>query len=55
MNSKWSCAVSEGNILSDGTEKGLEVKYSIGTRASEYRVGGYIKGSAIYGQDSLPL
>ncbi len=37
----------------NGTEKGLEVKCSIGTRACEYRVEGYWIGRAIYGLDSF--
>ncbi len=36
-------------------KKGLEVMCSTGTRAWEYRVGGYCIGSAIYGLDSFPL
>ncbi len=35
--------------------KRLEVMCSTGTRACEYRVGGYCIGSAIYGPDSFPL
>ncbi len=43
--------MSEGNSI----EKGLEVTCSTGTKACEYRVGGYCIGSAIYGLDSFPL
>ncbi len=39
----------------NGTEKGVEFMCSIGSRACEYRVGGYWMGSAIYGLDSFPL
>ncbi len=39
----------------NGIEKGLEVTCSTGTRACEYRVGGYCISSAIYGLDSFPL
>ncbi len=36
---KWSCAVSEGNIYVNGTEKGLEVACSMGTRAVSIELG----------------
>ncbi len=39
----------------NGTEKGLEVMCSRGTRACEYRVGGYCIGSAISRLDSFQL
>ncbi len=39
----------------NGTETGLEVTCSTGTRACEYRVGDYCIGSAILGLDSFPL
>ncbi len=39
----------------NGTEKGWEVMCSTGTRACQYRVGGYCIGSVIYGLDSFPL
>ncbi len=47
-----SCAVSEWNINEWHRKKGLEVICSTGTRACEYRVGGYWIGSAI---NSFPL
>ncbi len=42
-------------IQVNGTEKGLEVMCSTGTRACVKRVGGYWIGSTIYGLDSFPL